>query len=766
MSLRTVNRIDNLLLLTGLAVLLALGLRWWAPWHPRLVVWSCGSNYESLSDYAARFEQRHNCRVRYVAAPVQYLLELAMTAQQPPDVIVGRGGPGWEALRQEGKLADGPHFFAVDPYVIVTAPGNPKGIKGLEDLGREGVRTTYAPWAMRPRGKCQGHLMAVVSDKFFPGLVERWENNATAVQKCGRKLVDPVVQGRADAVIVPRCSTTWPELRGRIEVVPIAPKYMLAMKQCRANAPQCCGVLSGARHPDLARRFVGGMMSDLGKEVFEKHGYFHITSPQAKPYEPLLQVFKPKDMAGWQVHLAQRLRDDGALPSALRRYLIVANIFGPSHYDARSRYEAARCAEDLGLTNLAAEGYRRVVKEFPRKGKREWESEVLQVGKPVPNVTREPEEVWVNRAQDALQRLAPGTGNPDHRKWMAAFPLSRIRVREGDPSKNGTRWFANGQDLMALGQYESATRGLLKVVSLNYPSKHMPAAWFRVGVCDVLRGHHDVAQATWQQLRSQSAGTAWAARAEQALAMLPGGSTENAALLVPMPRWTPKYDTQQERCMTYGWFLWQHRLPLFNFKEMIKLLCGIYGPPGKWAAEARFRAGVCCLALGHPGAAIREWRMVEQYYPQSPWSVRARQARNKLATAKWPPKIQKAVHGALCEPVWERFKLGKSSPQKRMNGAEEFFRAKIFEGDQALLEYHKVMSVTDPSGRKNAKLKPKAELRAGQCLMKMGRPEAARKHFEIVLTQYADSPAARKAKELLDGLPRASAEHQQGGAQT
>ena len=77
MSGQRIARIGAAIILASVAVVVALGLAWYAPWKPVLVVWSCGGNYEILTEYAGWFEREHNCRVRYTAAPVQYLLELA-----------------------------------------------------------------------------------------------------------------------------------------------------------------------------------------------------------------------------------------------------------------------------------------------------------------------------------------------------------------------------------------------------------------------------------------------------------------------------------------------------------------------------------------------------------------------------------------------------------------------------------------------------------------------------------------------------------------
>ena len=748
MTATRARTVDAVLLAAGVVALVALAASWWRPGRPTLCVWSCGSNYESLTDFARGFEQRHHCRVRYTAAPVQYLLELALELTDKPDVIVGRGGPGWEALRQAGRLAEGPTFFAVDPYVIITAAGNPLGIRSLEDLGRDGVRIAYSPWAMRPRGKCPSHLMSMVDAEFFPGLCERWENNATVIEQCGRRLHLPVLDDRADAAIVPRCTTVWPEVRDRVEVVPIQPEHLLAMKQCRATIPQCCGVLTGAREPELARAFMQEMLSLEGREVFEAHGYLGAGSPQAAPYRPLMQVFRPKDMAGWQVHLAQRLSADEAYASALRRYLHVIHTFGPNHYEARARYHAGKCLAGLGRPALAREQWQRVAEDFPRRGKLEWESKVLHVGLPVDDVEKQPEQHWVDLARRQLESLpADAAIAPEHLEWTDLLSLPRVHVREGDPAKNGTRNFALAEDLLAAGHYAGATRDYLKVVTLNYPSRYMPEARLKVALCDYLRGWREGAREQWQRLQAESGHGVVGQLAARATARAqPRTAAEQPRLAVPMPPWTPAYDTWPERGMTYGMALWEHHLPLFTFKEMMKLLHGVYQKPGKLAPIARYRAGVCCLACDRPESAALQWRMCAAHYPETKW---AKQAQRAIATLKAAPDFAEAVERAMARPLPPQTKPAKGSPGKRFGIAEELFHAELFEADQCLLEYLKVVSVTDPAQEKNRPFKPRAELRMAQVLKKTGRPEAARAHLKLIVEEYPESPRAEHARRML-----------------
>jgi TolA-binding protein len=199
--------------------------------------------------------------------------------------------------------------------------------------------------------------------------------------------------------------------------------------------------------------------------------------------------------------------------------------------------------------------------------------------------------------------------------------------------------------------------------------------------------------------------------------------------------------------MTYGAMLWEHHMPLYALKEMLKVSHNVYTKPGKRLPEARYRAGICCLALNRPDAAALQFRMCTAYWPDSPWATKATQALAKLAAQ--PEPTRGLVEAAMQKPVPELLGPAKGPPQQRFFMAEEFFRMGIFSDDQCVLEYLKALTVTDPSGKRNAKLKPPGELKCGIVLRKLGREGAAREHWHRVIELAPDSQHADNARELL-----------------
>ena len=714
--------LDGCLILIPLLVVGAMYLSHARPGAPTLTVWSCGGNYHSLVEFCERFEKLHHCRVRYTAAPIQYLLENVAFGGGKPDLMVGRAGPGWAALKKLGKLAEGPDFFGADPFVIITPPGNPANIRDLRDLGRPGVRVAYSPDAMRPKGKCPSHLMGMVAAKFFPGLEERWENNPVVRARCGRDLPLPVVEGRADAAIVARSMTAYPGVSGGgLEIVPIEQKHLDAMRVCRAVIGQCVGVLSDVPRPSLARKFRDEMLGEPGREVFERCGYIHISSPAVERYRPFLKIAVPKRMPPWQVSLGDRLAEVGIPREAIRRYMKLIHTFGPNEYEAYARYRVGELLAAAGNTSAAADQWRRLVRDFPRLRRHEYGSPVFAVVSGGPKVEAKPEQYYVDQAREALGalgRLEAGPTEPCE-AMLAEARTDPPAVVDGDPPKNGKREFALAEDLFLTGDYEFATRDYLKVLTLCYPSSYRADASFKVGMCDHLRLHNDLAIEQWRWTIEQFPETGAAARAASALEQLEDANQRGTEDTCPvnMPPWEPAYDTWPERGMSYGMALYEHRLPLFALKEMFKLIHDVYKPkPPK--PEARYRAGVCAWEAGHPRAAVLQWRLCGRDYAETSWAKKSAKAIDRICG--WPglsPEDREEVAAAVTAALPKISNRNKPSCWQRLSLGEEFLQVGILDEGQAALEYLKALTVTRASkGEYDERVVPIAEKKLEEAL--------------------------------------------------
>ncbi|NOY82836.1 MAG: ABC transporter substrate-binding protein [Kiritimatiellaeota bacterium] len=742
----------------ALILALCLPLSVWTTWklfgfgRDPLVVWSCGGNYEFLKEYVRAFEKQQGCRVRYTAAPVQYLIEEAAYGDREPDVIVGRAGPGWVALRQSGKLARGPVFFALDPFGIAVAKGNPLGIDSIEDLGKKGLRVVQSPGAMRPKGTVPALLMAQVDRKFFPGLVERWENNVTVRPKCGRHLLRPIIDGVADCTLTQRSALFYPDVRGRLDFVSLPPEILLALKKGRASIPQCAGVLRSARargRADLARRFVEQLRRS--KVLLEQFGYLPLDNPRAKELAGLLKVSGPSDMPGRQIQLAMRLEEFGLWREARRRYLKVIYAFGPNHYTARALYRAAVISLRFRARAAARFDLERVVNEYPPPSPNEYDSRILTCDGPIPGVERLPYAHWIRAARLELQGLRRPRGRrrptPALRRDPRVGALFPVIVTEGDPPKNGRRELGLGLHLLVTGDPEFAARDLLKVCTLNFPSRWMPEAEYLLGLCARERRLPALARKQWERVVRNWPGSRAATAAQLATAAQPRTTGDPAPTSTgsgkpAMPPWSGRYDTHVRRALTYACRLFEHEMPLFAFKEYAKVLGGVYGRATvEDRAEARFRAGVACTALGNSNAAVRQWRIGAARYPDTEWGA---MARSRLAALSVRPPDSAIGLPPLPPPA-------QGTPEIRFCVAEEFRLAGIYDKDEILLEYLKVLTVARPPPGKGARMLAAAEFHLGTALNRTGRRRRALELWRHCLEAFPQTPWAAKAKAALAG---------------
>ena len=699
-----------------------------------LVVWSCGGNYQFLCDYVIRFEQEHDCHVSYTAAPVQYLLEEAVYGESQPDVIVGRGGPGWLALRQCGKMTGDPTFFAVDPLVVVVPPDNPAGIRSVADVGRKGVRVAWTPHSMRPKSKVPALFMATL-DKSHPGIMDAWVGNAIEAAKCGREMLRPLLDETADVAVAPLSLTTYPEYRGKVTVIPIDPKHLLAMKKGRPSMPQCAGGLEGGPRTDVARAFVEGLADASTSELLERHGYIPVSSEACRPYDPMLKVSSPRDFPAIMTRTAQLLARYGAQDEARRRYLMVIHIAGPSHFGARARYRLGELASEAGDSAPARHHWERVVAEFPPEAPVEYECRVLQVSEPVEGVERMPYEHWIGLAEEGLASLSPGQGEAS--PWQVrAEPLPLL---ESDPPKSGKRWLTLGEDHFRAGDPRYAIRDSLKVSTLQHPSPYSADAEYNIGIYQASRGNMDLAVEQWQRVVADYPGSAALRLASEALAEH-GTDTKPESPFPPMPPRPEVFDTHPQRNMTYGLRLYHHGLALYSFKEMLKIIHSKAAGTGL-AAEARYRAGIACLALESPEAAARQWKLGQAHYPGSKWASDAAEAlaelpaeaRERTVDIPEPPEPAKGM-GPL------HYTIG-----------EELHLAGLYQDDEVLLQYLKPLTTAMPKDPESP-LMAKAAVQAGIFLQQTKRPELAREMYQLAIDNWPEAPPTKKARARLKAM--------------
>lgn len=174
--------------------------------------------------------------------------------------------------------------------VIAVARGNPKGIRGLEDLARPGLRVGLTD----AEKTISGNIVALMLRK--AGVAREVEANVTTRSAAGRELAAMLAEGRIDAGIV------WNAVafanREKMEAVEVRPEWRprrgvdaeidsptmgrLELDHVRVTI----ALLGDSPSPDAARGFAEFVASPEGIAVFRKNGFSPPDPSRPSPIVP------------------------------------------------------------------------------------------------------------------------------------------------------------------------------------------------------------------------------------------------------------------------------------------------------------------------------------------------------------------------------------------------------------------------------------------------------------------------------------------------
>lgn len=153
----------------------------------------------------------------------------------------------------DAKLADGePQLFATNSLTIAVEPGNPKGIKGLDDLQGDVTLVTCQPDV--PCGRAAGTLAEKAKVELKPASEE----------PDVKSVLGKVVAGEADAGLV--YITDVKAAGDKVEGVEIT--------EATADPNRYpITALSESAEPELAQEFAEFVLSDAGQQVLRDAGF-------------------------------------------------------------------------------------------------------------------------------------------------------------------------------------------------------------------------------------------------------------------------------------------------------------------------------------------------------------------------------------------------------------------------------------------------------------------------------------------------------------
>jgi len=211
---------------------------------------------QPMDEIGKVFEAKSGIKVKCTYAGSACLLAQIDTSQQGDCYIPGELFY-MEQAKQQGYLTEAKMVAYVIP-VIAVSKGNPKRVRGLQDLTRKDVRV----------GLCDPHATALGKQAYTvlekAGLIAKVKENLTVQAATVPELGNAIKLGHLDAAIVWDAVALW--YPKDIDIVPIDPKYNEV-----STIP--VATLKFSRDPEAAKQFLEFVSSDEGKAIFKKHGY-------------------------------------------------------------------------------------------------------------------------------------------------------------------------------------------------------------------------------------------------------------------------------------------------------------------------------------------------------------------------------------------------------------------------------------------------------------------------------------------------------------
>ena len=229
----------------------------------RLMVFAGAASKPPTEEASKAFEKKTGIKVDLVFGGSGYVMSQMILAKRG-DIYFPGSSDYMELAKKKGVV-----FPETEKVVVYLVPainvqkGNPKNIKGLKDLTKQGLKVAIA----NPEGVCVGaYAVEIIEKNFTPEEKAAFKKNLINYTESCEKTATAISLKAADAVIGWRVFHYWdPE---RIETIPLKPSELIrigyipiAISKFTENKP-------------LAQRFIDFILSGEGKAIFIKYHYF------------------------------------------------------------------------------------------------------------------------------------------------------------------------------------------------------------------------------------------------------------------------------------------------------------------------------------------------------------------------------------------------------------------------------------------------------------------------------------------------------------
>src|SRR4051812_25973488 len=218
-----------------------------------LTVSAASSLKEAFTQYSGAFADQAKMHVSFAGSD-----ELAAQIRKGirPDVFAAANTKLPEQLYSEG-LVEKPVVFAGNRLVIAVPPGS--DVHSVEDLAKPGTKI-----AVGSEGVPIGDYTRAVLDKLAPADRDAIMKNVRSEEPDVKGVVGKVSQGAVDAGFV--YATDVVAARGDLAQVDLP-------AELDPNVSYGIAIVKGAKNPDAAKKFVGGLMTGEGAQILGDAGF-------------------------------------------------------------------------------------------------------------------------------------------------------------------------------------------------------------------------------------------------------------------------------------------------------------------------------------------------------------------------------------------------------------------------------------------------------------------------------------------------------------
>ncbi|MBN1419491.1 MAG: molybdate ABC transporter substrate-binding protein [Planctomycetes bacterium] len=218
----------------------------------------CGAGLRPpIEEIAAAFAKAHGIRVECDYAGSNVLLaRLELTKRG--DIFIPGDAHYVDLARERGLVERDADACLLVPVVLV-AKGNPKGIRGVDDLARPGLRIALGD----PKACAIGRLTAPILEKNGVAVADV-DRNVVVRAVTVNELAVHMKAGKIDAAIVWDAVAKMIPEDGEIVEIPLE-------KNVVSTVP--VAVLKSAKDPRRAAAFEAFAISAEARAIFRRHGY-------------------------------------------------------------------------------------------------------------------------------------------------------------------------------------------------------------------------------------------------------------------------------------------------------------------------------------------------------------------------------------------------------------------------------------------------------------------------------------------------------------